>query len=434
VKDLYISGVCPRGNKKATSGIRMHVLLVEPDFYSRYPPLGLLKLASMHKYQGDTVELARGQVRPLRAPDKIYVTSLFTYAWKSVHKAVRYYKGLFPSVPVSMGGIYASLLPEHAAMSGADYVHKGLIDEAEGFMPDYDLVPEWDGSIMFASRGCIRRCGFCSVPKLEGQPSALKYSIKHLIYPGHPKTKDCCNKRHHTRIILWDNNILGNLNWPALFDELEHLGMVTDFNQGLDARLVTQKVAEQIARMRMEAVRVAYDYHGIGPAVERAINLLKEAGVSPRKIISYTLFNYQDDPEDFFERVRDLLNWGAVCYPMRFEPLTSLEKNRFIAPKWEREEVEMVARARRVIGYAGAFPPYGPLVDKFNRAKDFHEAFGLWDKKVGVRPSDALKQQDLDVNGAVQTSRDGSRTTRLHGGLDWREATMLQQEQHQLGE
>ena len=58
----------------------------------------------------------------------------------------------------------------------------------------------------------------------------------------------------------------------------------------------------------------------------------------------------------------------------------------------------------------------------------------LWDKKVGVRPSDALKQQDLDVNGAVQTSRDGSRTTRLHGGLDWREATMLQQEQHQLGE
>jgi len=72
----------------------------------------------MHKYSEDTVELVRGQVRPQRAPDKIYVTSLFTYAWKAVHRAVRYYKALFPFVPVSVGGIYASLLPDHAAMSG----------------------------------------------------------------------------------------------------------------------------------------------------------------------------------------------------------------------------------------------------------------------------------------------------------------------------
>lgn len=368
----------------------------------------------------------------MRRPDRIYVTSLFTYAWRPVHKAVRYYKKLFPDIHVSLGGIYASLLPDHAAMSGADYVHKGLMDEAEGFMPEYDLIPEWDGSIMFASRGCIRRCGFCSVPKLEGQPSALKYSVKHLIYPGHAKAKDCCSKKHHTRVILWDNNILGNANWRALFDELEELKMLTDFNQGLDARLVTQEVAEKIASMRMEVVRVAYDYHGIGPFVERAIKLLREAGVSPRKIISYTLFNYQDDPEDFFERVRDLLNWGAVCYPMRFEPLTSLEKNRFISPKWTREELEMVARARRVIGYAGAFPAYEGLVEKFNRARDFHDAFELRERSPKRAP-DFLKQQHQDINGTVAPER-GRTQTRLGGGLDWREASTLQAEQYQLGE
>src|SRR2546427_8276708 len=98
----------------------MHVLLVEPDFYSRYPPLGLLKIAAMHRYRGDSVELVRGETRPIRTPEKIYVTSLFTYAWKSVHRAVRFYKGLFPKVTLSLGGIYASLLPDHAAMSGAD--------------------------------------------------------------------------------------------------------------------------------------------------------------------------------------------------------------------------------------------------------------------------------------------------------------------------
>jgi hypothetical protein len=348
-----------------------------------------------------------------------------------VHDAVRFFKRHYPQTKLSLGGIYASLLPDHAALSGADHVHKGLFEEAEAMMPDYDLVPGWDGSIIFASRGCIRRCGFCSVPKLEGRPSALKYSVRHLVYPGHSKTGNCCDKKHHSRIIFWDNNILGNPNWRALFDELEALDMSVDFNQGLDARLVTEEVAKKIARIKMQVVRVAYDYHGIGPFVQRAITLLKEAGVSPRKIVSYTLFNYQDDPEDFFERVRDLLNWGAVCYPMRFEPLASLEKNRFVSPRWERTELEMVHRARRVVGYAGAFPPYEGLVKKFNHAKDFHEAFQLR-PAIEKMPPKALREQDLDINGHAEGTN--GHVSRLFGGLDWRDTSILRTEQQQLGE
>jgi len=397
----------------------LHVLLVEPDFYTRYPPLGLLKLSALHRYKGDTVELVRGEAFPQRRPEKIYVTSLFSYAWKPVHRAIRFYKKLFPGVPIWLGGIYASLLPDHAITSGADHVHKGLMDEAEGLMPDWDLVPEWDGSIMFASRGCIRRCGFCSVPKLEGRPSALKYSIRHLVYPGHTKSKNCCEKKHHSRVILWDNNILGNPNWKALFDELAELGLITDFNQGLDARLVSEDVATRISKMRMDVVRLAYDYHGIGPYVGKAIKLLREAGVSPRKIVVYTLFNYSDNPEDLFERVRDLLNWGAVCYPMRFEPLTSLEKNRYVSPRWDREALEKVAKARRVIGYAGAFPPYAGLVDKFNSSKDFYEAFELRPKNSRPKAPQFLAEQDEDINGdSFEKAR--NRAGRLRGSLDWR--------------
>lgn len=396
------------------------MLLVEPDYYTRYPPLGLLKISALHKFKGDSVELVRGQVIPKRPPDKIYVTSLFTWAWRPVHKAVHFYKKLYPDAPVSLGGIYASLIPDHAKESGADSVHKGLIEEAEGLMPDYELIPEWNGSILFASRGCVRRCGFCSVPKLEGRPSAFQYSIRHLVYPGHIKSVNCCRKKHHTRIILWDNNILGNPNWKPLFDELGELGLTTDFNQGLDARLVTKEVAEKIVKMRMEVIRVAYDYHGIGPYVKRAIEFLKEAGVNPRKIISYTLFNYVDTPQDFFERVRDLISWGAVAYPMRFEPLTALEKNRFVSPKWSREELEMVARARRVIGYAGAFPPYRGLVRKFRKAKDFNEAFELRPIRVKNKPPRRLAEQDLEVNGDLRPEVANIRANRLGGRLDWR--------------
>ena len=41
----------------------------------------------------------------------------------------------------------------------------------------------------------------------------------------------------------------------------------------------------------------------------------------------------------------------------------------------------MVAQARRVIGYGGAFPPYEGLVKKFNAAKNFNEAFAFYPMK-----------------------------------------------------
>src|SRR5205809_4943208 len=184
------------------------VLLVEPDYYTRYPPLGLLKISTMHKARGDYVRLVRGKKVISFEPNTIYVTSLFTYSWRAVHDAVRFYKEKFPRAHVILGGIYASLLPDHAKLSGADEVHIGLLPEAETLKPDWSLIPQWDGSILFASRGCVRRCGFCSVPKLEGRPSSLMFSIRHLVEP------------HHGRIILWDNNLLGNSNWKQIFDEL----------------------------------------------------------------------------------------------------------------------------------------------------------------------------------------------------------------------
>ena len=91
----------------------------------------------------------------------------------------------------------------------------------------------------------------------------------------------------------------------------------------------------------------------------------------------YVLYNYKNDPEVFFQNVRDVLNWGAVAYPMRYEPLNALEKNRYVEEQWTGEALEMVQDARRVVGFGGAFPPYEALVQKFNQAHNFMEAFSL---------------------------------------------------------
>ena len=370
----------------------MHILLVEPLYRTRYPPIGLLKLASYHKLNGDTVELAKGCVSPKTKPDLVYVTSLFTWMWKPVWKTVSYYKKLFPEVELRLGGLYASLMPDHAKKSGADFIYNGVFSEAENLMPAYELVPEWDGSIIFSSRGCNRRCAYCAVWRIEGSIGSCKHSIKNLVYPG------------HTRVILWDNNILQSAYWTEVFDELVQLskvhGLKIDFNQGLDARLVTNEVAEKLSKMKLMCVRIAYDREAMRDLVEEALEELSSKGLRRRSVLVYLLYNFDDDPDCFFRRMRDVLSWGGVVYPMRYEPLDSLERWKYVSPKWDARTVETVEDFRRVYGYGGTFPPYNWLVRRFEKSRCFDEAFELpvprlHEKRVN-KPYHAKWQREID--------------------------------------
>jgi hypothetical protein len=349
-----------------------HILLVEPKYYTQYPPLGLLKLSSYHKNLDDTTELARGATTKVsREPDIIYVTSLFTWAWKPVWEAVRFYSELFPKAVLKLGGLYASLMPEHAALCGINpkNIFRGIFWEAEELCPDYSLVPEWNkkagGSIVFASRGCLNSCTFCVVPRIEGKLNAERSSIKSSVWPGHKK------------VILFDNNFLASSKWKNILDEIQELGFGVDFNQGLDARLITDKVARRISEVRIDPyIRLSYDYLSMGPYVKKAINHLKSHGIDGRNILVYTLFNFTDSPDDLFKRVKDTLSWGAVSYPMRYQPTNALTKNKYIASKWDPKRVEAIQRARRVIGVGGAFIPHeGMMKIKVDGCNSFDEAF-----------------------------------------------------------
>jgi len=63
---------------------KIHCLLVKPNYYSTYPPLGLLKISSLMKQYGNTAELVSPPKLPIKEPDIIFITSLFTYGWKKV--------------------------------------------------------------------------------------------------------------------------------------------------------------------------------------------------------------------------------------------------------------------------------------------------------------------------------------------------------------
>ena len=365
----------------------MHILLVQPKYYTRYPSLGLLKLSSMHKARGDTVEFHDHLRVADERPEKIGITSLFTYSWKPVHDAASFYRHHYPDAYIELGGVYATLMPEHARLAEVDKVHTGLLPQADNVVPDYSLVPEWQSSIMFGTRGCIRKCAFCAVPKLEGKTWGPARSVKDLISPD------------HNQVVLWDNNVLGVPNWRDLVDELREAGLTVDFNQGLDARLIDSAVAHKLRELRINPIRMAYDIPSEKRALERAIPALAEAGFSRRRMHVYTLYNFMDSPDEFLGRVIDLLSWGVVSYPMRYEPLNSLVKNKFISPHWTAERLEMVAKARRVLGFGGAFPPYEGLVNKLKHARSFEEAFELRD-----HPKDKPRRLKVHAGEVVPTT------------------------------
>ena len=193
---------------------------------------------------------------------------------------IDHYHKRFPKAKINVGGIYASLRPERVK-EHFDYVnvHVGLHNEASGYLPSYDILKDvekwknWNKSIVFTSRGCIRKCPFCVVPKLEGKIRSLVDDISRFIHPN------------HNEIVLWDNNFLASPNWKNILKQLSDIDVRVDFNQGLDARLIDEEKVSLLSNLKISSIRMAYDSVLDKDSVKNAISLFEAAGLRKKKNI-----------------------------------------------------------------------------------------------------------------------------------------------------
>lgn len=345
------------------------VLLVEPNFpiptksrnHSNFLPIGLLKIASYLRNLSIDVKLVRYENNDIHqktintdktmkfVPDLICVTSIFTYWSKYVKEAVSYYKKLYPNVPIIVGGIYASLLPQHCLeYTGCDDVITGIVPEAEKLRPAYDLV-DVDYQIIHTTRGCIRKCGFCGVYIVE--PDWLyKKSIKDEIFMK--------------KIIFYDNNLLANPYIKNILNELLELKKekkisYIESQSGFDGRLLINNpsYAQKMKDAGFKNPKIAWDHHySDADFIHEQLKILFKAGFKPREISVFMIYNHDIDYNEMEDKRVKCFEWGVQITDCRNRPLDRTDdgynprkrkqsnKEYHINPNWTDEEVRAFRR------------------------------------------------------------------------------------------
>lgn len=364
-----------------------NILLIEPGYRNKYPPLGLMKIAQYHGPNGkrDNVRFVKGEDPSAydTAWDRVYVTTLFSFEWQRTARSIDYALDLVGGQAhrVFVGGIAASLMHESYVAEprwrGVRFI-SGLLGKApaisleldpfeeelysddvdgkpiEDLVPDYSILdqidykyPVSDAYFTYASRGCVRKCAFCGVPKLEG----MQRDTNSLTEVVEGVSRLYGEKRDLT---LMDNNVVASANFKDIIAEIIDLGFErgaklkrgryelqrrVDFNQGVDARILCRDpmYLQQLSRIALKPLRIAFDHLGVKKPYTQAIRYSAEAGIT--ELSNYMLYNFHDDPKDLFERMRlnvtlnEELDIRIFSFPMRYQPVNRPDRGH-VGKRW----------------------------------------------------------------------------------------------------
>ena len=248
----------------------MRVLIMDID--SKIPNLALKKIEKYHLDKGDNIvwnnELFQGAV------DKTYVSIVFDW---NKDKALQ-----FPNAEI--GG------------SGYD-LKKVLPKEIDIVKPKIN----WG----FTTRGCIRQCSFCIVPKKEG--SIRVEGDVYDIWDG--KSKE---------IVIMDNNIIAlPEHFKKVCSQIKKENLRVDFNQGLDHRLLTNELAKILKDIKTRYYRFSFDNINQETTVAKALKILREEGI--KRCVWFVLVGYNSTPQEDLYRANFLRDNNQDVYIQRYK-------------------------------------------------------------------------------------------------------------------
>lgn len=233
-----------------------------------FPNIALCKIARYHRMNGNEVEWAI----PFSYYDIIYKSKIFNFTPDdmTVYQAGKIVKG------------------------GTGYnIESRLPDEIDRLQPDYSIYPNIpsDTAYGFLTRGCPNKCPWCVVPRKEGEVRPYM-DCDEIAIEGRSK------------LVLMDNNILAAGDYAKMqLEKIIERRYHVDFNQALDARLVTDEFAHLLARIKWlnRRIRFGCDTHGQIAECERAIKMINDCGFRGEYFL-YTMIGGKSDFRESFER------------------------------------------------------------------------------------------------------------------------------------
>lgn len=306
----------------------MRVSLLQLD--GKIPNLALMRVAAHHRSRGDDVELTIiGNPKELPRKlvglgDVVYASAIFTSTRPLVEELLR----VRPEAIVGGTGWSLETLESRRIYTKST---------------DYSIYPTFIQSLGFTQRGCRLSCEFCIVPKKEGKVRAE--ATIYEIWRGDPWPRE---------LLLLDNDFFGQPAWRDRIREIRDGGFKVSFNQGINARCLTDEAAEAIASvdyraddMKRRRIYTAWDSREDEERLFVGLNRLVKYGVKPDNIMVYILVGYwpgETAADREYRRIR-LREFGCRPYPMpyvRTKELVGFQRwiigaydKRFTWAQWE---------------------------------------------------------------------------------------------------
>lgn len=290
--------------------MRRKILLIEPNYKNKYPPMGIMKISTYYKRLKDEVTFFKGDLRELvlndtfdmlkeklyandnsifwemykpqicqfikkgtvaslekvpgyktnkiitdlfkyyrsfffhkryfekefRKYDRVGITTLFTFYWDITIDTINFAKKLCKNEnEVMIGGVMASILPHQIEAATGIMPHVGTLhtpgelDEGNDMIIDllpldYSILEEIDyqypasnAYYAYMTRGCINKCKFCAVPKIESKYEEflpVSEQVKKAEKQYGPKRE----------LLLLDNNVLASSRFNDIIDDIKKAG------------------------------------------------------------------------------------------------------------------------------------------------------------------------------------------------------------------
>lgn len=422
----------------------MRVLLVEPAYKNKYPPLGLMKISNYHKQLHDEVVFVKGKNEDLKNQvwDRVYVSTLFTFHFKITCNTIKYYSNSVRDLnDIVIGGPMATLKADEIKKEtelNNIRIHKGLLDQKgvldeneiiiDDLIPDYSILnnnpylnyqyPVADSYFIHITHGCIRKCVFCAVPIIEPifkEYKCFSNQINEIISRFGEKRN----------IMIMDNNILASKHLDEIVDELVSLGYgkgnlsfnnkgrmlrrYVDFNQGLDARLLfnDKEIMKKLSKLEIKPMRVAFDH-----ANDEFVSMYKDVMIQAyenkiQSLSNYILFNLDDTLSDLYKRLKINLELNDFfsknnsrtaiwSFPMKFTPIfgDNSYDRKYIGKNWSKKYLRGIQCL--LIPTHGVV---GPKIEYFNHA--FGENIDEFEK-ILLMPEDYIVHRNENTkNGNI---------------------------------